>query len=71
VKSVKLALMKRFFKWIIMAVLASSLASCGLPGAAVRSVSNTAKSMGGMAKALGGSAAGGAAGAAAGAAAGL
>ena len=47
--------MKRFFKWLTLAGLVFSLTSCGLPGAAVRTVSNTVKGLGGMAKGLVGS----------------
>jgi hypothetical protein len=44
------ASMKRLVNWIIVLALAGSLVSCGLPGAAVRTASNTVKSVAGMAK---------------------
>jgi hypothetical protein len=37
--------MKRFFLWLAFALMAVSLSSCGLPGALVRTVTNTVGSL--------------------------
>jgi len=37
--------MKRFFLWLACALMAVSLSSCGLPGALVRTVTNTVGSL--------------------------
>jgi hypothetical protein len=40
--------MKRFLQRVALTALVFSLSSCGLPGAAVRSTGNLAKSLGGL-----------------------
>jgi purine-cytosine permease-like protein len=46
--------MKSILRWLTVLGLAVSLSSCGLPGAAVRSVSNTVKGISNAAQGLGG-----------------